>query len=169
MSEPYFKFTKVRDVKSPIRAHATDACFDFFVPLNFLSQIDSKYLLNYPKNWQDPLVLILEPGEDVLIPSGIKAIIPQGYALIFFNKSGISTNLRCIKGAEVCDCGYVGEIHLHVINVGKSSVSIKPEMKLLQAALIPISSAIPKEITNEEFESMSSTERGEKGFGSSGS
>ena len=50
---PQLKFCKVADVKSPTRAHSTDAGIDFFVPNDFIETL-------------------LKPGCSILIPSGIK-------------------------------------------------------------------------------------------------
>ena len=66
--------TRVRDVKLPQRAHDEDAGYDFFVPNDFA-----------------PYTLL--PGNDVLIPSGIKVIVPKGYALVAHNKSGVAKSL----------------------------------------------------------------------------
>ena len=63
------KYTKTKDVKSPVRANPTDAGIDFFVPNDFGA-------------------VTLEPGQDILIDAGIKVIVPEGYALIFKEKSG---------------------------------------------------------------------------------
>ena len=82
--------TRVRDVKLPQRAHDEDAGYDFYVPNDFA-----------------PYTLL--PGNDVLIPSGIKVIVPKGYALVAHNKSGVATKLKLGHGAEVCDEGYSGE------------------------------------------------------------
>ena len=52
------RYTKVREVKDPVRAHRTDAGIDFFIPNDFKETI-------------------LMPNEDVLIDSGIKVIVPE--------------------------------------------------------------------------------------------
>ena len=65
------KFCKVRKVKTPIRANNTDAGIDFFVP-------------------EDQKIISLDPGESCLIPSGIKCNVPEGFALVAFNKSGVA-------------------------------------------------------------------------------
>ena len=75
-------FCKVRDVKSPVKAHPFDAGFDFFIPNDFGRRI-------------------LPPGADILIPSGIKVDVPEGYALIAMNKSGIATKQKLRTGACV--------------------------------------------------------------------
>ena len=59
------KITKIRDVKTPIRGTEGSAGIDFFVPND------------YPNSLRR-----IEPGDRFFIPSGIKANVPTGYALI---------------------------------------------------------------------------------------
>jgi len=142
------KFSKVRDVKSPIRGHDTDAGIDFFVP-NHIETI------------------ILEHGEQAIIPTGIKMNIPAGTALVAFNKSGVVTKKQLLKGAEVCDAGYEGEIHINVHNIGKNQQIIEPGDKLIQFILLPILSHKPVEVDGTDLYSASSS-RGSGNFGSTG-
>ena len=76
------KFTKTRDVKSPTRANSTDAGIDFFIP-NDYEGTD------------------LVPGESAFIPSGVKVNVPEGFALIAFNKSGVAVKKNLHVGACV--------------------------------------------------------------------
>lgn len=78
--ERKLRFTKVRDVKSPTRAHESDCAIDFFVPND------------YPDS-------IIEPGCQILIPSGVKVSIPYGYCLLGLNKSGVATKKSLVVGA----------------------------------------------------------------------
>lgn len=78
------KFSKVREVKSPCRAHDTDAGIDFFIPEDFVSTK-------------------MKVGDSVLIPSGIKVNVPKGYMLTAFNKSGVATKKGLSVGACVVD------------------------------------------------------------------
>lgn len=161
------KYCKVRDVKSPTRATDQAAGIDFYVP-NFSNK-----------------GFILGPGSDLLIPSGIKMDIPKGYMLIGADKSGVVTSKwAClgvgrqpkaeafesivIIGAKVIDSDYQGEIHIHVINVGKAKVHIKPGMKIAQFILVPISLEPLQEVSEPELFPETSL-RGEGAFGSSGS
>lgn len=142
--------TRVRDVKLPQRAHDEDAGYDFFVPNDFA-----------------PYTLL--PGNDVLIPSGIKVIVPKGYALVAHNKSGVATKLKLGHGAEVCDEGYSGEVHIHLINHGSDAVIIKPGMKVIQFLLLEVGKQVVIEIGNAEYEErMEQYIRGANGFGSTG-
>ena len=91
------KITKIRDVKTPIRGTEGSAGIDFFVPEDF------------PKD-----LCTIQPNERFFIPSGIKANVPDGFALIAFNKSGVALKKGLLVGASVVDSDYQGEIHLHL-------------------------------------------------------
>ena len=114
------KFCKIRDVKTPVRGTPLSAGIDFFVPNDF------------------PGTHYLTSGDAINIPSGIKAKVPEGYALIFFNKSGVAVKKDLQVGACVVDEDYQGEIHLHVRNIGTGVQTITPGEKLAQALLIPV-------------------------------
>ena len=142
------KITKIRDVKTPTRANSTDAGIDFFIP-------------------NDHVFSYLKPGASVLIPSGVKVNVPEGYALIAFNKSGVAVKKNLHVGACVVDHGYQGEVHINLTNVGSEDRTLEAGDKIVQFVLLPLG---PPEIElveeNNLYESNSS--RGEGGFGSSG-
>jgi dUTP pyrophosphatase len=131
-----------------MRAHSLDAGIDFFVPSEFT-------------------ITKVSPNNSIKIPSGIKVNIPQGWALIAFNKSGVCTTLGVIAGACVIDSGYQGEIHIHLINVSKKDVFITPDMKIMQFLLMPVSGVQTEECDLEELYEQES-ERSTGGFGSTG-
>ena len=131
-----------------MRAHSLDAGIDFFVPSDFS-------------------ITKIAPGNAIKIPSGIKVNIPQGYALIAFNKSGVCTTLGIIAGACVIDSGYQGEVHIHLINASKKDVFITPDMKIMQFLLIPVSGVQTEECDLKELYEEES-ERSSGGFGSTG-
>jgi len=142
------KFTKIRDVKSPTRANATDAGIDFFIP-------------------NDHVFSYLKPGASVLIPSGVKVNCPEGYALIAFNKSGVAVKKNLHVGACVVDHGYQGELHLNLTNVGSEDQTIEGGDKIVQFVLLPLGPPEVEEVEETElYEEVSA--RGEGGFGSSG-
>jgi len=143
------KITKIRDVKTPNRANSTDAGIDFFIPNDYVGDTE------------------IFPGRSCLIPSGVKVNVPEGYALIAFNKSGIAVKKSLHVGACVVDCGYQGEVHLNLTNVGESPVYIKPGDKIVQFVLLPLGDpSIEIVEENNLYESIST--RGEGKFGSSG-
>ncbi|MAG27024.1 hypothetical protein CMI47_15910 [Candidatus Pacearchaeota archaeon] len=142
------KISKVRKVKTPIRANNTDAGIDFFVP-------------------EDNKPIFIEPGESCLIPSGVKVNVPEGYALIAFNKSGVAVKKELHVGACVVDCGYQGEVHINLTNVGKTQQYLNPGDKVVQFVLLKLGNPVIELVKeNNLYESKSS--RGDGGFGSSG-
>lgn len=138
----------MRKVIPPSRAHSLDAGIDFYVPSDFT-------------------ITKVAPQNAIKIPSGIKVDIPQGYALIAFNKSGVCTTLGLVAGACVIDSGYQGEIHIHLINASRKDVFITPDMKIIQFILIPVSDVMTEECDLEELYDKQS-ERSSGGFGSTG-
>ena len=149
MQSSTLKVAVVKHVKLPERS-GRNAGFDFFVHKNF----DNVKLL---------------PLSSVNVPSGIKVRVPEGHALIAFNKSGMA-----IKGLQVGACvideNYTGEIHLHVTNIGNKPIWIKRHMKLVQFLLIPVTYADVEHVSHPDklYEDFDVNERGENGFGSTG-
>jgi len=156
------KIAKVRDVKTPVRGTEKSAGIDFFVPNDFP-------------------VTVLRPGSDLLIPSGIKAAIPEGFMLMAAEKSGVVTsryaalaagrtpkpttyNSIIVLGAKIVDEDYQGEIHIHLVNIGNYAVTIKPGTKIAQFILIPVSYASIEEVPETELFTHK-TERADGGFG----
>lgn len=82
------RYAKVRDVKDIQRGTELSAGIDFFIP----------------NDWNEGCDKYLQPGERVLIPSGIHIdMIGSGladFALIFFNKSGVGSK----KGLDILAC-----------------------------------------------------------------
>lgn len=105
----------------------------------------------------------LKPGERVLVSSGIKIAIPQGYEAQIRPKSGLAINY----GISVCntpgtvDSSYRGEVGVIVINHGKENFKIKKGKKIAQMIFNKV-----EEAKFEEVEELDNTTRGEGGFGS---
>ena len=144
------KISKIRDVKTPTRGTDGSAGIDFYVPND------------YPNSLRR-----VPPGERFFIPSGIKANVPPGYALIAFNKSGVALKKGLMVGACVVDSDYQGEIHLHLVNTGTKDVTIEAGEKLTQFLLIPVDHC-PIEVVDVDTLFTETTNRGAGGFGSTG-
>lgn len=159
------KILKIRNVRTPERGTRLAAGIDFFVPNA------PDFITKDPTTGEVKCVnsLVLVPGESALIPSGIKVSVPEGYALVAFNKSGICTKKSLIVGAEVVDEDYTGEVHMHVINAGIYSATINAGDKLIQFMLIK-QNYLEVEVmeSEEELYLDKKSERGDGGFGSTG-
>lgn len=144
------KITKTRKVKTPTRGTQGSAGIDFYVPDNYPADVGP-----------------INPGQKVFIPSGIKANVPEGFALIAFNKSGVALKKGLMVGACVVDSDYQGEIHIHLVNTSQSPVNIEAGEKLVQFLLIPVDHCVIEEVPESELFNET-TQRGAGGFGSTG-
>lgn len=167
------KFTKIRKVPSPNRGTSQSAGIDFFVPFdaNCIKNQDEAGLIVHVKSPEDlsDYKLYVPPGKSALLGSGIKVNVPQGHALIGFNKSGVAVKKNLILGACVIDEDYEGEIHFDLKNIGQEIVTIMPGDKIAQFLLIPVNYSTPEEVeTSDILYKDSQSERGEGGFGSTG-
>lgn len=135
-------FEKIANVKAPLRGTTGSAGWDFYIP-----------------EGQD---FVLKPDESIIIPSGIKLKIPDGYCGVFLNKSSIAAS-GIIIGAQVIDSDYRGEVHIHLINIGKGKVLLKAGQKIAQMLFIPVPA-----VSMVEGQVRPDTERNAGGFGSTG-
>lgn len=170
------KYCKVREVKSPVRGTSVAAGIDFFVPTDisvddFLKKCEVTGCgPGYTTNDEGHVAkIILRPGDSVMIPSGIKMRIMDGWALVFMNKSGIGAKKQLAVLACVVDQDYEGEVHINLVNAGNDIQTISAGDKIVQGVLLPMNYAIPEEVENEEvLFANSKSIRGEGGFGSTG-
>ena len=163
------RFCKVRDVKDPQRAHPTDAGIDFFVP-RFTSDAD---ITVYPSagirlDWNVDVLrkIVILPGASVLVPLGVKVRVPEGYAMIFFNKSGVAAKKSLVLGSCVVDQDYQGELILNLHNISNDWVEIVPGEKIVQGILLEVNHAVPEAVNTVGELYPEKTDRGEGGFGS---
>jgi dUTP pyrophosphatase len=115
--------------------------------------------------------IILFPGETILIPSGIAVHIEDpNYAAIVLPRSGLGHKKGIILGNSVglIDSDYQGEIFISCWNrndPGKANpYKIEPGERIAQLVFIPV-----KQVQFEVVKEFVQTDRGEGGFGSSGS
>ncbi|WP_391538222.1 dUTP diphosphatase [Staphylococcus chromogenes] len=160
----------------PTRNHATDAGFDIYAAET----------------------VILEPQEKALIATDIAVNIPKGYVGLLTSRSGVSSKTHLVIETGKIDAGFHGNMKINIKNDNEALASYdsysfsplaldiadetipvdsdyKEEVmigtyvinkgdKLAQLVIVPI--VTPKLQEVDEFSEVS--ERGEKGFGSSG-
>ena len=178
MMNPKIQFTKIRNVKTPQRAHPTDAGTDFFIPeydKEFLQDLIIKnannriyYHITFDENKEiNGLEIIIPAGEQVNIPSGIKVWIEdKNTYLEATNKSGIAANFHLSVMANTIDANYQGEVHLNVANVGNSTITIKSGQKIVQMIHKQFINTEWNEITNDEYKNIGTSDRADGGFSS---
>lgn len=110
-------------------------------------------------------------GGTVLVPTGLAFEIPENYELQVRPRSGLSlrTNLRVANSPGTVDSSFRGEVMVIMTNTSSGNfydslpIVIKKGEKIAQGVICPI---IKAELL--EVEELSSTERGDNGFGSTG-
>jgi dUTP pyrophosphatase len=110
--------------------------------------------------------LTLKPGDIKLIPTGLSISLPEGYEAQIRPRSGLALKhgLAFVNAPGTVDADYRGEIGVIAINMGKNPMTIKRGERIAQMVIQKVSRAIVKEV-----EELDATERGEGGFGHSGS
>ena len=105
------------------------------------------------------------PGETVMIPTGIAMEIPLGVAGLIFPRSGMASKrgLAPANKVAVIDPDYRGEIFIALLNHGKVHQVIQPGDRIAQMLFVPYFAP-----TLEETDVLTETQRGEGGFGSTG-
>jgi dUTP pyrophosphatase len=97
--------------------------------------------------------------------TGLAVEIPPGFVGLLYPRSSVSkTCLSLANSVGVIDSGYRGEIMLKYRHVGDPNHIYKSGDRVGQLMVIPY-----PQIELIEVEELSSTERGEGGFGSTGS
>jgi len=108
---------------------------------------------------------LIKPGEAELISTGIVLELPQGTEAQVRPRSGLALrhSVTVLNSPGTIDEGYRGEIKVILINHGKTDFKIDKHMRIAQMVIAPV----PK-VNIIQVEEVSSSERGEGGFGSSG-
>ena len=103
--------------------------------------------------------------DNVCYGTGLAIEIPEGHVGLLFPRSSISkTDLTLRNSVGIIDSGYRGEITFKFNNILMSSCEpYNVKERIGQLIIMPYPT-----IKFEEVEELSTTERGEQGFGSSG-
>ena len=110
-------------IKLPERATLGSAGYDFFLPYN----------------------ITIQPGESVMIPTGIKCNIDPGYVLMLFPRSslGYKYKLHLANTVGIIDSDFYnnkaneGHISVKLINGGNLPVAFKQGARYCQGIFVP--------------------------------
>lgn len=106
------------------------------------------------------------PGETVMIHTGLAIELPDGYAGLVYARSGLALKrgLAPANKVGVIDSDYRGELMVAMHNHGAVAQTLEPGERLAQLIVTPYVVG-----TFEETDTLSETDRGEGGWGSTGS
>ena len=112
----------------------------------------------------DAPVCIL-PGATVFIPTGLAMEIPAGYAGLIYARSGLSTKrgLAPANKVGVIDADYRGELIVALLNHGSEAQTVLPGERIAQIVITPVIAP-----GFAETDTLTDTQRGTGGFGSTG-
>lgn len=137
------KIAKMHDgIKIPSQANPSDAGFD----LRSTTRVD------------------IPPGCSMLVGTGLRMEIPVGWCGQINPRSGLASKHRITVGARVIDSAYRGELMINLINHGSETFEVVEDMRVAQILFLPVLTNV---VEVEESE-LSTTVRGEGGFGSTG-
>jgi dUTP pyrophosphatase len=109
--------------------------------------------------------VILLPGHRALVPTGISLGLPPGYEAQVRPRSGLASKhgVTVLNAPGTIDADYRGEIGVLLINHGDAPFAVRRGERIAQMVIAPV---IRAELVAAV--SLSTTERGGGGFGSTG-
>lgn len=126
--------------KRPTKAYEADAGFDLYTPYEFT----------------------VKAGESAIVQTGVHMVIPRGWCGLLVSKSGLYTK-HDIQSTGLVDADYTGGIVVKVTNHGMKDYHFDKGEKVSQIVILPVC-----DVVLDEADYLPETERGDKGFGSSG-
>jgi len=112
-----------------------------------------------------PRALVIHPGSNGIINTGLAIEIPDGYFGAIFARSGMATRkgLRPANCVGVIDSDYRGEIIVVLHNDTDIIRPVQEGDRIAQLVILPY-----EKIEFSEVEELTDTERADGGFGSTG-
>lgn len=109
--------------------------------------------------------VVIDPGKTVFIHTGLTMAIPEGYVGLIFARSGLASKrgLAPANKVGVIDSDYRGEFMVALHNHGDIPQTVEPGDRVAQFVVVPVMTADFREV-----DALDDTERGEGGFGSTG-
>jgi dUTP pyrophosphatase len=110
--------------------------------------------------------LRIGPGERAVVPTGVAVEIPAGHAGLVLPRSGLAAThgISIVNAPGLIDSGYRGELLVILLNTDREkSFTVERGMRIAQLVVVSV-----PEVRPVEAERLSETERGVRGYGSSG-
>lgn len=105
----------------------------------------------------------IPPGERRILSTGVHVAIPEGYAGLVWDRSGLAARHGIHVMAGVIDSGYRGEIGVVAVNLGGEDFQVRKSDRVAQLLIQPVA-----RVDTVEVDELPESVRGETGFGSTG-
>jgi dUTP pyrophosphatase len=109
--------------------------------------------------------VVLAPGQHALIPTGFAIQLPGGYEAQVRPRSGLAIEhgVTILNSPGTIDADYRGEVGVVLINHGAEPFNVTRGMRIAQIVVAPVNRAQWREV-----DALDETQRGDGGFGSTG-
>ena len=109
--------------------------------------------------------VVLKPLERALIPTGLHIELPVGYEAQVRPRSGLAAKhgVTVLNSPGTIDADYRGEIKVILVNLSNENFIVKSGERIAQMIIAKHETATPVEVAE-----LSQTQRGEGGFGHTG-
>jgi dUTP pyrophosphatase len=109
--------------------------------------------------------MVLAPGQHAMIPTGLVIALPDGFEAQVRPRSGLAAKhgVTVLNSPGTVDADYRGEINVLLVNLGAAPFTIRRGERIAQMVVAPVTRVELVPAT-----SLSSTDRGSGGFGSTG-
>ena len=113
----------------------------------------------------DDKPLVLRPGERGLVPTGLSIELPAAHEGQVRPRSGLAIKhgISLINTPGTIDEDYRGEVKVPLVNHSDQAFEITRGLRIAQLVVVPV-----VQVSIEEVDTLSSTDRGDRGFGSTG-
>ena len=105
----------------------------------------------------------LNPGERVMVPTGLHIALPEGYEAQVRPRSGLSLKNGIVAILGTIDADYRGEVGVILVNLSDQLFCINPGDRVAQMVVSEVT-----RVKWDEVRELEETERGSGGFGSTG-
>ena len=108
----------------------------------------------------------IEPGERAAVGTGIAVAIPAGHAGLVLPRSGLAARhgIALVNAPGLIDAGYRGELRVLLLNTDRNEAfTVAPGDRIAQLLVVAFAA-----VAVTAVETLESTERAARGFGSSG-
>ena len=108
---------------------------------------------------------LLAPGARALVPTGFAIALPPGFEGQVRPRSGLAVEhgVTVLNAPGTIDADYRGEVKVPLINLGEAPFTVTRGLRIAQLVVAAVAEA-----AFVETDTLSPTERGSGGFGSTG-
>lgn len=112
--------------------------------------------------------IVLNPGQRILVPTGLHIQLPVGYEAHIRPRSGLAIKhgITCLNSPGTIDADYRGDVGVILINHGTEPFVIKQGERIAQMVIAKHETAEWESV--ESMDQLEDTERGSGGYGHTG-